>query len=111
MLGVVLPVGIQRDGVGEAQLTRLAETFPQGIALTSVGGVVHQCDALKALEQRRGGIRGAVVDHDDIIAERQRRFHHLHNRTGVVVRRDDNADASRAQELFLLGAFVHVLLL
>ena len=66
VVGVVLPVGVDGQGVAEARLACGAEPAAQGVPLAAVAGVGDGADALRRGEHLGRAVRRAVVDHEDV---------------------------------------------
>ena len=97
VLGEVLAVAVHRNSVGETCLQGRAETCLQGVTLAAVAVVVEQADVIQRAKHRSCSVIAAVVDDKDIGAIAQRVGHDLSDRTHIVVRRYDDADAAGAQ--------------
>jgi hypothetical protein len=62
---VVLAVGIDGDGVGEAVVAGVVEGGEEGVAFAAVFGVGEEGDAGVGLQKLGGAVGAAIVDDDD----------------------------------------------
>ena len=98
VLGEMLTVGIQGNGIGEAHLYGLAKAVFQGRALACVLGIIHQRDALCLQEQLACAVGAAVVHYNNIVALQQGTTDHISNGSCIVVCRYNGADSSLVQQ-------------
>ena len=99
VLGEMLSVGIQRNGIGKPHAFRFAETVFQSGSLASVFLADNKGDALHATENVGRTVRATVADHYHVAALPARPAHHIADGSGIVVRRNHHADASRAERI------------
>ncbi len=93
VLGKVLSVAVEGEGVVEAHGLGFLEALFEGIAFATVAAIVDHGDALAKRSQDFSRMVGAaIVDDDDIGAKGQNPFHHVAQRAAIVVGRHDGAD-------------------
>ena len=97
ILGKVLAVGIQSDGIGEAHLQSLLETSLQGAALAAILGTGNDGDSLDALQDVECLVGTSVCDNNHIEAVFEGTTDHIGNGSGIVISRNHYADASVAK--------------
>ena len=94
VLGEVLSVAIDGDGIVVAQLQSTPESCNEGITLALVQMAVNDINRCVAhLSQLLTGIVGTPIYHqDDLIGDEQDASEHVNNRSTVVIGRHNNAD-------------------
>ena len=105
--GVMLPVGVERDGVGKAHLQRFGKTAFQRIAFASVAGIIHEGDAGHRSEDVARSVSRTVVHYNDVVALLQCGLNHSSDGAAVVVGRNHDADAAFAHGLLQVVHRVH----
>ena len=98
--GAVLTVGVDGKGIIETASARVGQTRFQRVSLASVAGVGYYVDAVLESAQHFCGVVGAAVVHHYYIGSI---FQHIGQyagqRPGIVVCRDNHADAVAAHGL------------
>ena len=96
VLGEVLAVGIERNGIGKTCFQGVAETGTQCTALAAVALQRNHGDALDLRKDGTGIVGAAIIDHDDIETLSLRALNDVGYGALVVVGWYDNADAPAA---------------
>ena len=98
--GAVLAVGIDGQGIIESSLPRMTQPGFQSIPFASVAGVGHNVGAIPEFAQHFCGVVcAAVVHHYYIGGIFQHIGQYTGQRSGIIVCRDNHADAVAAHGL------------
>ena len=97
VLGEVLAVSIEGDGVGKAHLQRLLEATLQGCAFAGIPVIADNCDALDALQDTERLVSAAISHNNHVEAMRHDTTHHIGDGSRIVESGNHHADASRAK--------------
>ena len=91
VLGIVLPVAIDGDGIVVAQHHRLANPPNQRVSLAPILGIVDDVDGMGIVMQELERLIGrAVVDHHDVVRIDPQAVEDRLERLGVVVGRHED---------------------